>query len=155
LVLVVPRHPAASDAAAPEPRVSWALVLDHLGEGRTRLIARGRISRWEANFTIPGEPIFIERVYGLLAKLPRPLLLPVAGFGHHLMETRMLRGVKRRAEHAWAEDRAKVVRPPTTGSTVSNRAMGADQRVDVGDRGESVVGAARLDRGGVARSGGG
>lgn len=122
LVLVVPLQPSAvrSQAAAgstvPQLRTSWALVLEPLDGGHTRLIARGRISRdWlagqEANVTTPGKPIVIERVYSVLARLPWPLLLPVAGFGHYLMEARMLRGIKRRAEHAWAEDRAKVVSP--------------------------------------------
>jgi hypothetical protein len=36
------------------------------------------------------------------------LLLPVAGFGHYLMEYRMLRGIKRRAERRWAQKRANA-----------------------------------------------
>lgn len=43
-------------------------------------------------------PIFIERVYEVLSHTPRPLMLAIAGFGHYVMESRMLRGIKRRAE---------------------------------------------------------
>lgn len=111
LILVVPFHPAAGTAAGESsthtPRASWALILHPLDRGRTRLIARGRIARdWlargEADVS-SREPFFIERVYGLLAKLPRSLLLPVAAFGHYLMQSRMLRGIKRRAERGRAE----------------------------------------------------
>jgi hypothetical protein len=109
LVFVVPLQPnaagsaAASDPSDPVPRVSWAFVLEPLDGGRTRLISRGRISEdWlapqGAGSVSSGKPIFIERVYSLMAKMPWSLLLPVAGFGHYLMESRMLRGIKRRAE---------------------------------------------------------
>jgi len=40
----------------------------------------------------------IEWVYELLAKMPRWLMVPVAKFGHGIMQARQLRGVKRRAE---------------------------------------------------------
>ena len=112
LILVVPRQPAvAASSSVPVPRASWALILDPVARGRTRLIARGRVSRdWltgpAAAAADSRQPIFIERVYSLLAKLPRPVLLPVAGFGHHLMQSRMLRGIKRRAERSWTEARA-------------------------------------------------
>ena len=117
LILLVPLQAAAGSSAAassssvPALRVSWALVLAPLAHGRTRLIARGRISRsWlagqEARSTIPGKPIFIERIYGLLAKMPWPVLLPVAGVGHYLMESRMLRGIKHRVESRWAAEGA-------------------------------------------------
>lgn len=84
-------------------RVSWSLVLEPMDEGRTRLIARSRISEdrlapQAAHPVSPGEPIFSERVYGLMAQMPWSLLMPFAGFGHYLMESRMLRGIKRRAE---------------------------------------------------------
>ncbi len=106
LVLAVPLN---APAGPPRPagssfgalRGSWALVLDSLGEGRTRLIARGRVSRdylAHQEATTPGKPVLIERIYGWLARMPRPLLLPAAGFGHYIMESRMLRGVKLRAE---------------------------------------------------------
>jgi hypothetical protein len=119
LILVAPLQPAARAAVAasgspvPALRTSWALVVERLDHGRTRLIARGRISdSWLAvqatMSTAPSEPFFIERVYGLLAKMPWPLLLPVAEFGHSMMESRMLRGIKRRAERCWAEERASA-----------------------------------------------
>jgi hypothetical protein len=43
-------------------------------------------------------PLLIERIYTVLSLTPRPLMLIIAGCGHHLMEARMLRGIKRRAE---------------------------------------------------------
>jgi deazaflavin-dependent oxidoreductase (nitroreductase family) len=111
LVYVVPlqlgaeRSAAASGASLPVAvRTSVALILEPMDRGRTRLIARSRISEdWlasqGAHATTAGKPkFFIERVYGLLAKMPWSLLMPVAGFGHYLMESRMLRGIKRRAE---------------------------------------------------------
>ena len=113
LILVAPLETAARDGVAIPPaagsrlRTSWTLVLQPLADGRTRLLSRGRISPdWlspeGAGTTAPGQPIFIERVYDLLAKLPKPFLLTIAGSGHYLMESRMLNGVKERAEHAWA-----------------------------------------------------
>jgi hypothetical protein len=118
LVLVVPLGPAAAGSAAERgssasvPRVNWAFVLEPLDLGRTRLITRNRISRdmfasQGSHPVTPGGPAFIERVYGLMAKMPWSLLLPVAGFGHYLMASRMLRGIKRRAERHWAERHAK------------------------------------------------
>lgn len=114
LVLVVPFEPLptrsapAAGSPGPGPRASWALVLEPLTRRRTRLIVRSRIAQdWLApRPTGPSasKPIFIERIYGLLATMPRPLLLPVAGFGHYLMESRMLRGIKRRAEAHWATE---------------------------------------------------
>jgi hypothetical protein len=116
LILVVPLEPVGADSAAasggsaPPLRVSWALVLKPLDQGRTRLISRGCVSRdWLAGqqpkSVAPGKPIFIERIYGVLARLPHPLLLLVAGLGHYFMESRMLRGIKRRAESRWAKER--------------------------------------------------
>jgi hypothetical protein len=84
-------------------QVSYAFLVSPLGHAQTRLIVRGRISRrWPtATQAMPAPsqpPIFIERVYDILARIPRPLKLGMAFLGHHLMESRMLRGVKRRAE---------------------------------------------------------
>lgn len=111
LVYVVPlqlgaeRSAATSRSSLPAAlRTSVALILEPMDQDRTRLIARGRISKdWlapqGAHVTTAGYPkFFIERIYGLLAKMPWSLILPVAGFGHYLMESRMLRGIKRRAE---------------------------------------------------------
>jgi hypothetical protein len=117
---VFPAIPGATDAfivAAVEPPwnlvltvpkkgggniVSWDFLLKLLDQEYTRLIVRARISpqwleRTEDNVS-PNGPVLIERLYGVLAKMPQPLLLSVAGFGHRLMEARMLRGIKRRAE---------------------------------------------------------
>lgn len=117
LVLIVPLQPnAAGSAAAPDPtaplaRVNWAIVLEPMDRGRTRLITRNRISRemfapQGAHPASPGNPKFIiERVYGLMAKMPWSLLMPFAGFRHYLMASRMLRGIKRRAERRWIEER--------------------------------------------------
>ncbi len=114
LVLLVPLQPVAPSsevAERPPPRslrATWALVLEPADHSTTRLIARGRVSRdylalQETN--VPGKPIFIERIYSLLAKLPLPLLFPIAGGGHYVMESRMLRGIKLRAERHWARRR--------------------------------------------------
>lgn len=109
LILIVPLRPhverslATAGVSIPTARASWALVLEPLAPGRTRLIARSRISReWLAGPAVgsvtPSKPHVIERIYGLLATMPVPLMLAVAGGGHYLMESRMLRGIKRRAE---------------------------------------------------------
>jgi len=96
LVLTVPGNGGCS-------RVSWEFFLDRLDDQQTRLIVRGRVSRhWLAipqdHRTASGRPIFIERVYRMLAVLPRPILLVIAGVGHCIMQTRQLAGIKRRAE---------------------------------------------------------
>jgi pimeloyl-ACP methyl ester carboxylesterase len=82
--------------------VAWEHVLDPLDGNRTRLIARSRASaHWLdlARATPPAgdRPIFIERAYSVLARLPRPLLIGVAALGHRIMEARHLRGIRRRA----------------------------------------------------------
>jgi hypothetical protein len=81
--------------------VSWEYLLEPQGRDRTRLIVRGRVSRdWLApsRASPPGKPIFIERVQGLLARMPRPPMLLVARLGHRIMLARHLRGIRRRAE---------------------------------------------------------
>lgn len=105
LVLVVPIMAAAEDADTNRRmttplRVSWALVLESLDEERTRLISRGRISpMWLAYSAVPNKnPIFIERVYRLLSRMPWFLMQPIATLGHYFMESRMLRSIKTRAE---------------------------------------------------------
>jgi len=64
---------------------------------------RGRISQhWPGSIgeraRQPGRLILIERIYAILAHTPRPLMLATAAFGHYIMQARMLRGIKRRAE---------------------------------------------------------
>ncbi len=81
--------------------VSWEFFLEPLAERRTRLLVRGRVSsQWPpggAGKPAPS-PRPIERVYALLARLPRWLMGPVALFGHGIMQARQLRGIKHRAE---------------------------------------------------------
>lgn len=108
IVLVVPVKTAMEDPNTWRRmkgplRVSWTLFLETLEEGGTKLISRGHISK---DWLIPSpaamdsskRPIFIERIYSFLAKMPWPLMAPIAITGHYLMESRMLHGIKRRAE---------------------------------------------------------
>jgi proline iminopeptidase len=99
LVLTVPGRGGAGVI------MSWEHLLEPLDRRRTRLIVRGRVSRqWSRmarQAATPGRgPIFIERVYHVLGRLPRWLLIAVAGPGHAVMEAHHLRGIKRRAEAA-------------------------------------------------------
>ena len=116
-----PRLPAATDAfivAAIEPSrdlvltvraadgstlVSWEFFLEPIEGRRTRLLVRGCVgAQW------PGvgvgnpspAPRPVERVYWLLTHMPRWMMIPVAMFGHGVMQARQLRGIKRRAEGA-------------------------------------------------------
>jgi hypothetical protein len=96
LVLTVPESSGGN-------QVSWEFLLEPLDYRRTRLIVRGRISRhWPGSIRErsrpPGRLIPIERVYAVLARMPRPLMLAAASLGHYIMQARMLRGIKRRAE---------------------------------------------------------
>ncbi len=82
---------------------SWEFFLEPLAQRRTRLLVRGRVSsQWPAGGAEKpvASPRPIERVYALLARLPRWLMGPVALFGHGIMQARQLRGIKRRAEGA-------------------------------------------------------
>lgn len=119
--VVLPAIPGATDAfvvASLEPpldlaltvpgpggrcRASWEFLLKPQAHDRTRLIVRGRVSpRWldaaPNDSASSKRPIPIERVYGVLAKMPRPVVFLAAGLGHRLMQARQLRGIKRRAE---------------------------------------------------------
>jgi len=83
--------------------VSWEFMLEPITEHRTRLLVRGRIANaWLADTSRQVEseegPILIQRIYRVLAIIPKWIMLPIAGFGHGIMEARMLRGIKRRAE---------------------------------------------------------
>ena len=96
LVLTVPEASGGN-------QVSWEFLLEPLDRGRSRLVVRGRISRrWPSSTRDRSRPsgrlIFIERIYAILAHTPRPLMLAAAAFGHYIMQARMLRGIKRRAE---------------------------------------------------------
>lgn len=96
LILTVP-------TATGEPRATWEFLLKHLDRQRTRLVVRGRVSaRWLADQpeSSPWHKGLrpVERVYAVLGKLPWRLVLPLAYFGHRVMQARQLRGIKRRAE---------------------------------------------------------
>ena len=83
--------------------VSWEFMLKPLTDNTTRLLVRGRVAdTWLSTTGGQGDsedgPILIERAYGVLAMIPRWIMLPFARFGHRMMEARMLRGIKRRAE---------------------------------------------------------
>ena len=84
--------------------VSWAFFLEAANGDRTRIIVRGRVApswpRMASGAPDHSHPIFIERVYSLLARLPASVLLAIGGFGHRVMQNRQLRGIKRRAETA-------------------------------------------------------
>jgi hypothetical protein len=85
------------------PGAEDVFVLQALDDNVTRLLVRGRIGEaWLVDTGGQGDsdsgPILIQRIYGILAIIPRWIMLPLAGFGHRIMEVRMLRGIKRRAE---------------------------------------------------------
>ena len=95
LILTVPDGQGGS-------AVAWEHVLQGLEGGRTRLIVRGRASsRWldlaRTKTSAGHRPIFIERAYALLTRLPHPLVVGFAALGHRFMEARHLRGIQRRA----------------------------------------------------------
>ncbi len=88
-----------------EPGVSWAFVLRSPPEGgRTRLLVRARLSRAflrPSSAAPAGKPrAFVERIYRSLPHMPLPVVRAMAALGHGLMESRQLRGIKRRAEGA-------------------------------------------------------
>jgi hypothetical protein len=96
LVLTVPDASGGS-------KVSWAFLLQPVYQDHTRLIVRARISEhWLGSAEEQPNPrqdtILIERIYGIFQRIPLPIMLAVAGFGHYMMESKMLRGIKRRAE---------------------------------------------------------
>jgi hypothetical protein len=117
---VIPALPGATDAfvvagvatgrslllTVPGPNgaaiVSWVFVLEHVDQFDTRLVVRARVAAgWRslARDAREGDRIlFIHRIYRCLARLPAPLMVWMGGVGHGIMEKRMLRGIKRRAE---------------------------------------------------------
>lgn len=118
--MVFPAIPGASDAffvAAVEPAhslvltvpdkgvipiVTWTFLLAPTENSNTRLLVRARMSgAWRdlARKSKSGDRIlFINRIYRLLARLPVSLMIFVGGIGHGVMQRRMLKGIKRRAE---------------------------------------------------------
>lgn len=119
--VVLPAVPGATDAfviasvepprllilTAPSDRdppiVSWAFVLEPREGGTTRLVVRARAAEaWRElarSSTSPEGVLLVNRIYRLLGRLPRPLLVGAAAQGHAFMERRMLRGIERRAAH--------------------------------------------------------
>jgi uncharacterized protein len=84
-----------------EPIVSWEHLVEPIGQGRSRLIVRGRVgSAWKRMARAAGgeRPRFIEKIYRLLGRLPNPLMVAFASMGHRWMEARHMRGIKRRVE---------------------------------------------------------
>jgi hypothetical protein len=81
---------------------SWEFFLQPIKTHSTRLIVRGRVGAlWPGGGgKLPPNPRPIERVYRLLAHIPRWLMIPAAMLGHGLMQARQLREIKRRAEGA-------------------------------------------------------
>jgi hypothetical protein len=83
--------------------VTWEFFLEPCAAHVTRLLVRGRISAEWPGGGAPkqsGALRPIERVYSLLAHTPRWLMALVARFGHGVMQSHQLRGIKRRAELA-------------------------------------------------------
>jgi hypothetical protein len=106
----VPRHLVLTvPDASGDIQLSWEFLLQPVDQGSTRLIVRARVSpRWPApvqsrSASLRG-PILIERIYTVLHHIPKPLMIAAAGFGHYIMEARMLRGIKRRAEGVSSSD---------------------------------------------------
>jgi proline iminopeptidase len=105
LILVVPVMAASEEAdnfkRMKSPlRVSWTLYLESLDNKTTKLISYGRISPDWLTYSPTNSTgtLFIERVYKIFSRVPWPLMLPFAMAGHYFMESRMLKGIKRRAE---------------------------------------------------------
>jgi hypothetical protein len=86
--------------------VTWEFLLEPLGEARTRLVVRARVAEhWLAGAAPNEAPAArrpVERVYAAMARLPKPVLMGVAGFGHRVMQNEQLRGLKMRAERGRA-----------------------------------------------------
>jgi hypothetical protein len=107
----VPRHLVLTvPGSRGDIQVSWEFLLKPMGQGSTRLIVRARISQdWPK--PIQEEPtstrdfVMIERIYTILHYIPKPLMLAVASIGHYVMEARMLRGIKQRAESELSSDK--------------------------------------------------
>ena len=95
LVLIVPQRNAT-------PIVSWTFLLEDIENLNTRLIVRARMSAsWRelARDSKSGDRLLlINVIYRLLARIPVFLMICIGGFGHGVMQRRMLKGIKRRAE---------------------------------------------------------
>jgi hypothetical protein len=84
------------------PNVTWVFLLEDEDKSSTRLLVRARVSDgWRdlAREASADDHILpVHRINRMLARLPGPLMILAGGVGHALMERRMLRGIKRRAE---------------------------------------------------------
>lgn len=81
--------------------VTWNFALEPLAPAQTRLVVRARVAPgWPP---VPAGSRLIERIYRLLAATPKPLMLVLGRIGHGIMEVKMLRGIKLRAEHRETE----------------------------------------------------
>jgi uncharacterized protein YndB with AHSA1/START domain len=88
------------------PTASWAFVLRGSPRGdRTRLLVRARLSRAVLRQPAPAGTArtLAERIYRAVPHVPAPVLRAMASLGHDLMQTRQLRGIKRRAERPEAD----------------------------------------------------
>jgi hypothetical protein len=86
--------------------VSWEFFIEPHPAG-SRLLVRGRVGqKWPAGGVgkpaVPPRPI--ERIYEILAIIPRWLMSPIAKLGHGVMQRRQLRGIKCRSEALAAKD---------------------------------------------------
>lgn len=101
---VVPGHTLLLTVPGSEAStlVSWVFLVEQVDRKTTRLLVRGRVSaRWRdvARDARDGDRILlIHRIYRFLSRLPAAVTIWVAGTGHAIMQRRMLRGIKRRAE---------------------------------------------------------
>jgi hypothetical protein len=111
----VPRHLVLTvPGSSVDIQVSWEFLLQPVSQGSTRLIVRARISRdWptpiKEESTSMRDFTMIERIYTILHYIPKPLMLAAASIGHYVMEARMLRGIKRRAESVLSLDKEDSV----------------------------------------------
>jgi hypothetical protein len=78
--------------------VTWEFLLEPTNDHCSRLLVRGRVAPGWPPLPMGARPI--ERIYKLLGRLSRPLMLVIARLGHGIMERRMLRGIKMRVEAA-------------------------------------------------------
>ncbi len=88
------------------PTATWSFVLRASPDGgRTRLLVRARLSRAVLRAPAPAGAVrtIAERVYRAVPYLPAPVLRAMASLGHDFMQTRQLRGLKRRAEAPLAD----------------------------------------------------
>jgi hypothetical protein len=88
------------------PKATWSFVLRPSPDGRrTRLLVRARLSRGVLRERAPAGAVrtIAERIYRAIPYVPAPVLSAMASLGHDLMQTRQLRGIKRRVESPAAE----------------------------------------------------